>query len=415
MFTVPVGDPAPGAVTVTVAVNVTLWPKTDGLVEEATVVAVFALFTTMLVVPVLVLWAVSGLYLADTEAVPAVEAVNVEVQVADAVVEAPRVHVVNDPVTPVWDSVTVPVAVRNVPVPVSVTVTLQVEPWPTTTGVVQATVVVVGRTVKVKVTVVELFGAPVAVEVTVAVSVCGVLDAHVNVDVKLVPRVPLVGFKRHVAEPVTVTPRFTVPVKPPLDATVMVEVPPDGPTFAVTEVGLALRLTPPETGTVTVTETTVEFVIRLFVPPAPLIVKVNVVVVAGFAETVHLDCTLPPIGTVTGESHVASKPVGETDVVTATEPANWKVGAPRLVIVALTKWVCPAGNDIALPVALFVMLKPLIRIVKVPSVLAASPVAVIVSLYSILPYKGVVVVKLIGMTRVCPAANVKVAGRGGQT
>jgi hypothetical protein len=44
-LTVPVGVPAPGAETVTVAVKVTLCPKTDGLVPEATVVAVVALFT----------------------------------------------------------------------------------------------------------------------------------------------------------------------------------------------------------------------------------------------------------------------------------------------------------------------------------------------------------------------------------
>lgn len=63
-------------------------------------------------------------------------------QVAAAVVPE-RVHVVNDPVTPVWLKVTVPVGVMNVPAEVSVTVTLQVEPWLITTGVVQVTVVVV--------------------------------------------------------------------------------------------------------------------------------------------------------------------------------------------------------------------------------------------------------------------------------
>ncbi len=80
-----------------------------------------------------------------TAAVPAVEAVNVEVQVAEAVVPA-KVHVVNDPVTPVSLRATVPVGVRNVPAAeVSVTVTLQVEPWLITTGVMQLTVVVVAR------------------------------------------------------------------------------------------------------------------------------------------------------------------------------------------------------------------------------------------------------------------------------
>ena len=62
-------------------------------------------------------------------------------QVADAVVPA-RVHVVNDPVTPVWLNATVPVGVVA-PTEVSVTVTLHVDPWLITTGVVQETVVVV--------------------------------------------------------------------------------------------------------------------------------------------------------------------------------------------------------------------------------------------------------------------------------
>jgi hypothetical protein len=44
--TVPVGVPAPGAVAATVAVNVTVWPKTDGLTVELTVVLLDALLTT---------------------------------------------------------------------------------------------------------------------------------------------------------------------------------------------------------------------------------------------------------------------------------------------------------------------------------------------------------------------------------
>ena len=79
-----------------------------------------------------------------TAAVPAVDAVKVELQVADAVVPA-RVHVVNEPVTPVSLRPTVPVGVLVVPGETSVTVTLHVEPWLITTGVVQLTVVVVAR------------------------------------------------------------------------------------------------------------------------------------------------------------------------------------------------------------------------------------------------------------------------------
>jgi hypothetical protein len=45
-LTEPVGLPAPGAVAVTVAVNVTLCPKVDGFKEEARAVLVLALLTT---------------------------------------------------------------------------------------------------------------------------------------------------------------------------------------------------------------------------------------------------------------------------------------------------------------------------------------------------------------------------------
>ena len=73
---------------------------------------------------------------------PNVDAMKVEVHVAEAVVPA-KVHVVKVPVTPVSESATTPVGVTNVPAEVSVTDTLQLEAWLTTTGVVQDTVVVV--------------------------------------------------------------------------------------------------------------------------------------------------------------------------------------------------------------------------------------------------------------------------------
>ena len=43
--TVPVGVPVPGETALTVAVNVTVWPETEGLAEETTVVALLALLT----------------------------------------------------------------------------------------------------------------------------------------------------------------------------------------------------------------------------------------------------------------------------------------------------------------------------------------------------------------------------------
>jgi hypothetical protein len=70
----------------------------------------------------------------------------VDVQVADAVVPL-RVQVVNDPVTPVTESVTVPVGVIAVLGLTSVTVTVHVEVSPTVTGLVQLTVVLVALVV----------------------------------------------------------------------------------------------------------------------------------------------------------------------------------------------------------------------------------------------------------------------------
>ena len=58
---------------------------------------------------------------------PEVDAVKVEEHVAVAPVPD-RVQVVNEPVTPVCESDTVPVGVIAVPSEVSVTVTLQTEP-----------------------------------------------------------------------------------------------------------------------------------------------------------------------------------------------------------------------------------------------------------------------------------------------
>jgi hypothetical protein len=76
--------------------------------------------------------------------VPAVVAVNVEVQVAEAVVPA-NVQVVKLPATPVSLRAMVPVGVMKVPGEVSLTVTVHVEPWLIMTGVVQLTVVVFAR------------------------------------------------------------------------------------------------------------------------------------------------------------------------------------------------------------------------------------------------------------------------------
>src|SRR5437879_2273519 len=51
--TVPVGVPAPGAVTLIVAVKVTFWPDVDGLAEETRAVVLLALFTVWVSIPLL--------------------------------------------------------------------------------------------------------------------------------------------------------------------------------------------------------------------------------------------------------------------------------------------------------------------------------------------------------------------------
>src|SRR5690349_23599285 len=60
--TVPVGVPLPGATADTVAVNVTGWPKTEGLAEDVTVVDVSVLSTVRLAVLLLVACTASAGY-----------------------------------------------------------------------------------------------------------------------------------------------------------------------------------------------------------------------------------------------------------------------------------------------------------------------------------------------------------------
>ena len=49
--TEPVGAPAPGEATATLAVKVTFWPAPDGLTEDVTEVVVAAVLTTCVCVP----------------------------------------------------------------------------------------------------------------------------------------------------------------------------------------------------------------------------------------------------------------------------------------------------------------------------------------------------------------------------
>jgi hypothetical protein len=47
--TVPVGVPVPGAAALTVAMNTTDWPNTDGFTDEVTVVELLSLFTVWVI------------------------------------------------------------------------------------------------------------------------------------------------------------------------------------------------------------------------------------------------------------------------------------------------------------------------------------------------------------------------------
>jgi len=145
----PVGVPAPGAVTATEKLTKTDWPTIEGFgVLEVIVIVVLALFTVKLAVPLLVAWVVSAGKVAVIVCglVPTLDGVTEAVQVAafpplGARVQVPKVSPVSDEL-----SVTVPVGLVCVPESVSVTVTVALLGWPTTTLVSdKLTLVVVAR------------------------------------------------------------------------------------------------------------------------------------------------------------------------------------------------------------------------------------------------------------------------------
>jgi hypothetical protein len=126
--TVPAGVPAPGAVTLTVAVKVTFWPGADGFAEDATVVLVPALPTVCVSVPLLVAKVASPEYTALTVC-PATDKVLMAVLVATPLLfrltGVPKfaVSIIN---------CTVPVGVP--PPEAGVTVAVKVTLWPNTDG-----------------------------------------------------------------------------------------------------------------------------------------------------------------------------------------------------------------------------------------------------------------------------------------
>jgi len=121
--TVPVG--VPGAVDVTVAVNVTDWPAVDGFSEDATAVAVVPLTTCVTTEDVLDAKVASPLYVAVMEWEPAVSVLVANVAIAEPF-SGPLPKVVAPSL-----NVTVPV---GVPGDVDVTVAVNVTDCPARLG-----------------------------------------------------------------------------------------------------------------------------------------------------------------------------------------------------------------------------------------------------------------------------------------
>jgi hypothetical protein len=125
--TLPAGVPAPGEAALTVAVNVTDWPRTVGLVEESTAVVVLSLLTVWLALgEVLVAKVLSPPYTAVIEWVPTLSELMLNVPCPELRPTLPSV------VAPSLN-VTVPVGVP-VPGADAVTVAVKLTVWPNTEG-----------------------------------------------------------------------------------------------------------------------------------------------------------------------------------------------------------------------------------------------------------------------------------------
>ena len=136
--TVPLGVPAPGGITETIAVKVTDWPSTDGFTEELTVVLVDALFTVW-VIGLLVLGTKlpSPLYVAVIECDPAVSIFVAKVARPELTVPVPKV-------VPPSRKVTVPDGFPDAVEGIKIDA-VNVTDWPYTDGFCEdATVIVVG-------------------------------------------------------------------------------------------------------------------------------------------------------------------------------------------------------------------------------------------------------------------------------
>lgn len=183
------------------------------------------------------------------------------------------------------------------------------------------------------------------------------LPAAVKVHDKVEVPEPLVtdgGDKIHAELPLV---KATVPVNPFNGATVMVEVAAT-PAVAGTVVGLAEML---KSGTpVTVTDiAAVELVMRLFVPPAPVMCTVKMVVVATVPVNEHVVVPVPAAARFTDAGlQVTDRPAGDEVELMATAPAKPLLAGTlsRLVRVTATPPLPPLGR--ATLVELDAMLNP---------------------------------------------------------
>src|ERR1700683_1825264 len=130
--TVPVGVPEPGALAVTVVVNVTDWPKSDGFVDELTLVLVPSSPTVWLTAgDVLPVKSLSPPYTTVIECVPTEREEMLKLATPEPFsVAVPRTVVPSS-------KVTVPVGVPD-PGTLAVTVVVKVTDWPKSEGLVEA-------------------------------------------------------------------------------------------------------------------------------------------------------------------------------------------------------------------------------------------------------------------------------------
>jgi hypothetical protein len=128
--TVPVGVPDPPPAALTVAVNVTVWPDTDGLADDPTTVELLLLFTVCVTaLDVLVVKLLSPPYTAVIECAATLSELVLNVAWPELRVPVPMV------VAPSL-KVTVPLGVPA-PAPVGVTVAVNVTDCPNTLGLVE--------------------------------------------------------------------------------------------------------------------------------------------------------------------------------------------------------------------------------------------------------------------------------------